>query len=61
MIAATGSLLSFAFAPLPANGRIGMSDVGRISEGQILVRAVGDRWMGVMQLYEDAPLIRPIV
>ncbi len=31
MIAATGNLLSFAFAPLPTSGRIGASDVGSAS------------------------------
>jgi transcriptional regulator with XRE-family HTH domain/tetratricopeptide (TPR) repeat protein len=46
MIAATGSLLSFAFAPLPANGRIGMSDVGRISDSITQLHAVDDAFGG---------------
>ncbi|WP_370131347.1 hypothetical protein [Streptacidiphilus sp. EB103A] len=46
MIAATGSLLSFAFAPLPAHGRIGMSDVGRISDSIAQLHAVDDAYGG---------------
>ncbi|AUG79299.1 hypothetical protein CFP65_4555 [Kitasatospora sp. MMS16-BH015] len=46
MIAATGNLLSFAFAPLPASGRIGMSDVGRIRESVDRLHAVDDAYGG---------------
>lgn len=46
MIAATGSLLSFAFAPLPTSGRIGTSDVDRIREGIDRLHAVDDAYGG---------------
>ncbi|WP_035799835.1 tetratricopeptide repeat protein [Kitasatospora mediocidica] len=46
MIAATGNLLSFAFAPLPAAGRIGMSDVARIRESIDQLHAVDDAYGG---------------
>ncbi|WP_369184315.1 hypothetical protein [Streptomyces sp. Y1] len=46
MIAATGNLLSFAFAPLPSAGRIGMSDVGRIRESIDQLHAVDDAFGG---------------
>ncbi|MFJ2865316.1 hypothetical protein [Kitasatospora sp. NPDC087314] len=46
VLAATGNLLSFAFAPLPAAGRVGMSDVGRIRESIDQLHAVDDAYGG---------------
>ena len=46
MIAATGNLLSVAFAPLPTAGRIGMSDVARIRESIDQLHAVDDAYGG---------------
>ncbi|RAJ32859.1 hypothetical protein K353_05857 [Kitasatospora sp. SolWspMP-SS2h] len=46
MIAATGNLLSVAFAPLPASGRIGASDVDRIRESIDRLHAVDDAYGG---------------
>ncbi|WP_369185830.1 hypothetical protein [Streptomyces sp. Y1] len=46
MIAATGNLLSFAFAPLPTSGRIGASDVDRIRESIDRLHAVDDLYGG---------------
>ncbi|MFF4926089.1 hypothetical protein ACFY4B_36420 [Kitasatospora sp. NPDC001261] len=46
MIAATGNLLSFAFAPLPTSGRIGASDVERIRESIDQLHAVDDLYGG---------------
>ncbi|MGW2870918.1 hypothetical protein [Kitasatospora sp. NPDC001225] len=46
MIAATGSLIGFAFAPLPASGRIGMTDVDRIRGSIDELHAVDDAYGG---------------
>lgn len=46
MLAATGNLLSFAFAPLPTSGRIGASDVERIRESITKLHEVDDLYGG---------------
>ncbi|MGW1174817.1 hypothetical protein ACWD4P_13975 [Kitasatospora sp. NPDC002543] len=46
VLAATGNLLNFAFAPLPASGRIGMSDVVRIRGSIDKLHAVDDAYGG---------------
>ncbi|MFD4907938.1 hypothetical protein [Kitasatospora purpeofusca] len=46
MIAATGNLLSFAFAPLPESGRIGMSDIDRIRGTIDRLHSVDDAYGG---------------
>ncbi|WP_030236711.1 hypothetical protein [Streptomyces sp. NRRL S-350] len=46
MLAATGNLISFAFAPLPSGGRIGASDVERIRETITKLHAVDDLYGG---------------
>lgn len=46
VLAAAGNLLTFAFAPLPATGRIGMSDVTRISDSLTQLHAVDDAYGG---------------
>ncbi|MFB7677046.1 hypothetical protein ACFC26_37155 [Kitasatospora purpeofusca] len=46
MIAGAGNLLSVAFAPLPASGRIGASDVDRIRESIDRLHAVDDEYGG---------------
>ncbi|MFJ3219586.1 hypothetical protein ACIPLC_27150 [Kitasatospora sp. NPDC086801] len=46
MIAATGNLIGFAFAPLPTSGRIGMADVERIRGSIDELHAVDDAYGG---------------
>lgn len=46
VLAAAGNLLSITLAPLPAAGRIGMSDVARISDSMVQLHAVDDAYGG---------------